>query len=873
MNVRQFTSVALVFLFTGTILFWSPVVAEEVVGQEKDINLYLYSENGVGKLHTRETGGHGDSESVNIPVGSSYFFALNFSLQSDLESKSYRTDVGFHIYLYANSANFNTGHLNIYVRDGTTMTGGELLATGGMDIPSVLQGNNEGHVDIFWEDDYGPTHQFDVEHFIVLELENDGDNAINLELDTGKDGDSPSRLIATTNPVTDIDIVTESYNLETSDLDDLITSDSFQPNLPVDFSKVFVSAGAMNAFGTYDITEFKVTVFDSNDNEIFVDIAETDESEDNSGANEFKELVWNYNDPAEPSESHNGKGLYTVRVAAVDQQGNEFYIDKSIQMDAYGIYLSTPETQQSVAVGGDVSYQILVRNSGDENDKFTIEPSETSDNWVVSPQTWTSNTLSPGDEQSVTFTVSASDSTDMVGKNTVVVFTGRSQNSVTPVNFDLETKTSVGAAYDISMYFEDLNSGQAVTSLSTTGVAGDWNQYQLSIANQGQATDSVQLISQEVPADWEIKFEYNDLNDGTITVTDIPRLGDGYNVANVTVWAKPAQGGDVDTASIKLIGISQGNTTKSDTATLVLTRSFGLSLSIVPQSSSGIFINKEAGQQFEVDLLLESAVEGDHTIQLYMGDNFPDGWSHSFKENGATVTEVSISGGDSKSLDLFITVGSQAVYKEDGDVFDAYAQDISDSSIVAKKQLTVILAYSGGFELSSLKFRETLAPEDSYTFQITIENKANADDKFTLSATSVPSGWRVLFINGNVFEVEAGRTLSVPIKVEVSDEARDGDQESITISIFSDISNQEKQQSFVVDVEQGFTARLTTAISDLWYIFVFFALIIVVGAISYNQQDDEDWDDEEEYESPSSPQIPSPTETEASSDDDWDDWD
>ena len=652
-----------------------------------------------------------------------------------------------------------------------------------------------------------------------------------------------------------------------------MSSDNFQPNLPVDFSKVFVSAQALNAFGTYDITEFRVTVFDSDDNELFVDTADIDEPDDNSGTNEFEELVWNYNDPAEPSENLNGKGIYAVRVAAVDQQGNEFYVDKSIQMDAYGVYLNTPETQQSVAVGGDVSYQILVSNSGDENDKFTIEPSETSDNWVVSPQSWTSNTLSPGEEQSITFTVSAADSTEMVGKNTIVVFTGRSENSVTPVNFDLETKTSVGAAYEISMYFDDPNSGQAVTSLSTNGVAGDWNQYQLSIANQGQATDSVQLISQEVPADWEIKFEYNDLNDGTIIVSDIPRLGDGYNVANVTVWAKPAQGGDIDTASIKLIGISQGNTTKSDTATLVLTRSFGLSLSLVPQSSSGIFINKEAGQQFEVDLLLESAVEGDHTIQLYMGDNFPDGWSHSFKENGATVTEVSISGGESKSLDLFITVGSQAVYKEDGDVFDAYAQDISDSSVVAKKQLTVILAYSGGFELSSLKLRETLAPEDSYTFQLTIENKANANDKFTLSATSVPSGWRVLFINGNVFEVEAGRTVSVPIKVEVSDEARDGDQESITISIFSDISNQEKQQSFVIDVEQGFTARLTTAISDLWYIFVIFALIIVVGAISYNQQDDEDWDDEDEYESPSPPQSPAPAETEVSSDDDWDDWD
>ena len=261
-----------------------------------------------------------------------------------------------------------------------------------------------------------------------------------------------------------------------------MSSDNFQPNLPVDFSKVFVSAQALNAFGTYDITEFRVTVFDSDDNELFVDTADIDEPEDNSGTNEFEELVWNYNDPAEPSENHNGKGIYAVRVAAVDQQGNEFYVDKSIQMDAYGVYLNTPETQQSVAVGGDVSYQILVRNSGDENDKFTIEPSETSDNWVVSPQSWTSNTLSPGEEQSITFTVSAADSTEMVGKNTVVVFTGRSENSVTPVNFDLETKTSVGAAYEISMYFYDPNSGQAVTSLSTNGVAGDWTQYQLSIS-------------------------------------------------------------------------------------------------------------------------------------------------------------------------------------------------------------------------------------------------------------------------------------------------------------------------------------------------------------------------------------------------------
>ena len=74
------------------------------------------------------------------------------------------------------------------------MTNGELIASGDINIPTALQSSNEVHVDVPWEEDYGPEHTFDMEHFIVLELENDGTNAVNLELDTGKSGDSPSRL-------------------------------------------------------------------------------------------------------------------------------------------------------------------------------------------------------------------------------------------------------------------------------------------------------------------------------------------------------------------------------------------------------------------------------------------------------------------------------------------------------------------------------------------------------------------------------------------------------------------------------------------------------------------------------------------------------
>ena len=161
MNRSQFVSLILSFALLGVLFSWSPSSAEEVEDQEQDVALYLYSYNGIGRLHTMETGGHGDADQVTVQPGSSVFFALNISLQTDLPVKSYRTDVGFHLYLYANSANFNSGHLNLYVRDGTTMTGGELLASGDMNIPTAFQTNNEEHVDIYWEDDVGPTYTFD----------------------------------------------------------------------------------------------------------------------------------------------------------------------------------------------------------------------------------------------------------------------------------------------------------------------------------------------------------------------------------------------------------------------------------------------------------------------------------------------------------------------------------------------------------------------------------------------------------------------------------------------------------------------------------------------------------------------------------------
>ena len=876
-------------MLIGVMFFWTPAIAEEVPDQEEDICLFLFSENGIGKLHTRESGNHGDTNSVTIqPNGGNAFFALNFSLQSDLLSKSYRSNVGFHLYLHASTTSFwEAGELQIYVRDGTTMTNGEILASNSINIPSFGSAA-EVDVDVYWEESYGPEYTFAMDHFVVLELVNEEDSTVDINIDSGMEqgcknnengqlnqggeDETASRLIINTNPVTDIEIITESYNLETSDSEDKLETANFDPNLPSDLSKVFVSAEALNAFGTYDITKFKVYFLDPDGNELFVGEKEVDEPSQNTGTNIFDDIVWNYNDPVDTNSNQVGKGSYTVQVAAVDNQGNEFSLDNQIQMDAYGIYLSTSEREQSVAVGGSVEYRISVLNSGDETDTFTLTPSEHSDNWEVSPESWTSNSLNKGDEEIAIFTITVSGSTDMVGKNTIIVFTAQSQNSVTSVNFDMETKTFVGAEYEISLYFNDLESGQAVTNLNAKGVAGDWNPYSLSIANLGQDTDSVLLIGQvggQDTGDWEVKFEYGDSNSGSIIVSDIPRAGEGNNVVNVTVWVKPGKSGDTEFAPIQLIGTSQGNDTKSDTAILSLTRTFGLVFSVVPQGSSGIFVNKQAGESFTIDLLLESSVEDEHTVKLNV-ENFPSGWSYNYKdEGGNTVTELNLGGGESKSLDLLITVGSQESYNEEGFSFKAVASALtSDSSLVGKQPLEVYLKLTEGFTYSSYKFKHEMGPGEKYTFQLNIENTANGDDTFTLNAPSVPSGWRVFFTQGSKVSVEAGRSASVDIQITASDESRDGDSETIEITITSELSNTVQKQNFVVEIEQGFTDKLVTTFSDLWYIFVFLGLILAVGFFTYSRQEDDDWeyDDEEEVENESSAtQRNKP-------DDDWDDW-
>ena len=80
----------------------------------------------------------------------------------------------------------------------------------------------------------------------------------------------------------------------------------------------------------------------------------------------------------------------------------------------------------------------IINNTGSGSGDLKVATVGTSldeDTGIMTVTTSTAHGLSTGAtikfrEESVTFTISVSDSTDMVGKNTVIIFTGRSEEAI-----------------------------------------------------------------------------------------------------------------------------------------------------------------------------------------------------------------------------------------------------------------------------------------------------------------------------------------------------------------------------------------------------------------------------------------------------------
>ncbi|MCH2440233.1 MAG: hypothetical protein MK220_02760 [Candidatus Poseidoniia archaeon] len=865
-----------------------PILETASAEGERDIQLYLYEEGGDGYMHTRTEGGQGNASSVTIAAGGDFNFALtdeqDRGLRAALTLESYRSGAAAHAWVWACvDALFGGSTLELWLIDASNREGtsGTTLARGEMTVdtncPSFAEpdANDNDNFDLVWESGIGPDYELAQDRYVVVRAYNTGDDdAIKVGIDSGADGETPTSLEVTTNPVSEVSLESEALNLATLDDDDRIATANFEPELPAELAQAFFSGTALNAFGAYDVKALRVDVYDPGDEPgdapRFSGSATLATRGVGSGYVDYSGLTWRYNDPDNPSQKQQGVGTYQVRATVVNQQDLEFTADFALQMDLYGVYVETAQPEQTVAVGGTATYQLQVYNSGAQSDTVVITPSETPGDWTVSPDTWESGSLNSGGSDTATFTVEVANDVEMVGDSTVISFSAESQTAPAsqPKVFALTTTTTVGAEYGVSLYFDQ--DGQHLTSQQVEAVAGEWNSFTLMVSNLGQAADSIDLSASGQLPGWDVEFEYENVSSSGVTV-NLPRQGDGNHIASVTVLVEPTEAGEEDISSIQLTGTSQGNSSKTASATLEVTRTFGLSLRVA-QDGSTSYGNLQPGGTQEVHLTLHSELEDSHTARLYT-QGLESGWSAQFKQSGQTVTEVEIDSGESLPLDLVVTVASSANYRDGGYLVEAFAEDVGDPLVRSRLVLTFNMALAADFQLSSPQKRAAVGPGEAHSFTLEIDNLGNTNDNYTLQAPSVPSGWRVSFYDsdGNsvgVLPVEAGRTELVKVRVTASDDVRNGDSEAITVTATSEFSRDQEELVFTVEIEEGFGARLSRTLGDLWYVFVLLGLLMAVGAAMYYRS--EDWEEDEEWDEESD--EPSPAPAADSTGDDWDDW-
>jgi len=841
----------------------------------EDIDLYLYMENGQGKLNTHPTMGKGDDTAPQIAAGATLSFALNQSLRDDLLAESYRDDVGFHIDLYVNTNDWNSGSLKAIVRDGSGPTGGTLIAETDVDI-DVPPGygtapDNADHreADLYWDDVDMEEYLFNENRYLILELENTGTNDINVGIDAAG---TESSVIMHTNPIRNLVIRTERYDLEDEEPDDrhLVPTSRFEPNLPGEWAKAFISGTATDAFGDFNIEQIDVKVTNDGGSKTYLDEqAHLDDANGDDGEREYDDVTWSYN--LGGGQQHDGAGTYPVTVTITDLQGNEFSLAKDIHLDTYGVFLSTEHRTQKTIWGGSVVYNIAVRNSGDIADDFEVVPSDPPGDWEVSPLSINVTNVAPGGEKTASFTVTAPSSPGGSTK-AIIIFTGESDGAPPsdPKEFELHTVTEVESQYEIALIF-DGPGGEHLTTRSVDAVAGWWNNFTLNVTNLGEATDSVNLSASNLPADWTVEFEYGDERYTYITVPDIPREDSGENYVNVTVWVRPAEGGDVETADISLNGVSVGNATETASATLEVTRSYGLSLRVGGGGGTD-YLHLDPGQKLKLNMVLESQLEGEHTILLSV-DDLPSGWSARYSEGSGTVSDIEIEDDAIVNLELEITVGSQATYVTGGYAVIAMARDRDETGVYGQRPLTLNIQIDTEFQLTAVKSRATVEPDEGYTFTIDIDNQGNTNANYLLSASSVPSGWDVSFPDGSTLTVAAGASGTTHVRIITNGEARDGDKERIRIAVTLPGAAGEgdvvHEIILTVEVEEPFGARLGRALEDYWYVFVVLGIVVVVGIANwYRSQElyDEEYEDEDEPSTDTGSAAPK-------GDDDWDEWD
>ena len=849
--------------------------AAEITGQSKEMEMRLFRET-EDKLTTDLDYGSGGNNQVQLAPGQSVDFRLETDVLEDLilESVNVGGDRVASLTFWG-SLDSLSGAADLRA---TIFDGGTEIGQGETDNPmdNTFLTSERYDIDVTWTANKPYTLQQG--HRIVLELENiDGEEGINIDYDV--DTDAETHLTMRFQSLTCLEVSTEMYDLVTEVANDRKDTDHFEPNLPAEYSRVFVwgsdedvtdgdilyDGGMLDALGRDNLDEVQVLIYrdGERDDPYFDETAIRTNSTDEDWLN-YRAPAWDYSEePGLDWGSH-----YNAEVQVTDLQGHIFNRSIPLTMDHWGsfMYLFDDDPDGELAIGGSREMNFKVRNSGGDPDTFMVTPSAVPSNWTIVPDEQELD-INPGQEKEAQFIIYAPTDDEFVGDRAVIIFTAESQQapSVQPKEFKITSTTQIGAQYEVELYFL---AGDTVTyERSVSAQMNKPNEFNFTLANLGQDTDSFEIegLWPSDVFDWDVDFvfEPQGSQDNPYLVNDIPRKDSDdkdQNKVELIAIVEPGTGGDKEEAELTIRATSQGNTSSTHEIYLTVTRSKGVTLT----TSKPYIANGIPGNPVTFDLTIESSQDGDHTYKL--SSNTPSELSGKFTDgSGTTLVDVTLEKDERKSIKYQVDdLPDDITYLDGGYVISLLVEDVADSDVRFPLSVSFNIAQNVKFSLDPGKTRVEGKPGDEIYLKLEINNDGNTADSFTISWNSGPSGWK-FSINPNPVSIGAEQSQMVTIRVTIPDDALNGEKEIIELAIKAANADQTQSQKFTVEIKADFGERMKQVIEDNWYLLMLAPLMIIgyiVWSRSVAYEDDEEEEDQD-YDEPDT----------SSSDDDFDDWD
>jgi uncharacterized membrane protein len=405
----------------------------------------------------------------------------------------------------------------------------------------------------------------------------------------------------------------------------------------------------------------------------------------------------------------------------------------------YGIQTSTTVASKNTVGGSTVTFTMQINNTGNGADTVAITHTGEPSTWTVSHVS--SSTVPAAGTRTVTITV-------VPPSNATA---GTYQTTVKATSSDGTTNDQTTFIIVISKVYGLTLSSSDVSKYVTPNVPAYYN---LSVTNTGNTGDNAIISIVNAPAGW------------TVLPTSNPvALVAGETKSFQVLVTAPNTALAGTQVQISVNATSNGN------GSIVRTLSINAVVNQVYDPRVTPLVNNQVikpGTSGTFKINVTNNGNGDDTVDMSLtGVPSGQGWVYNFNP-----VSVSLSSGETKTVDLSFTLGSKAAYGDNQITVIGTSHGTSSTG-----STNIIVSVSQFHNLAMVPVGAStlrVDPGGSVDFNFSVTNTGNGPDDFTFAVLRMESAWVSYFTKTTVYNLPANGTETTMLTVEVPSTTNSG---------------------------------------------------------------------------------------------------